>query len=149
MTKAKGLLVGLILGVALLAGSPVWTADFSIQKAEELNKEVTKFYEQGRYAEALPVAEKIRNICEKSLGPEHPETALALNNLAALYFAMRAYDKAEPLYKRTLVINEKALGPEHPHTASALNNLAELYYKMGAYAKSEPLYKKSLTQHFF
>ena len=53
-------------------------------------------------------------IREKALGPEHPDTAASLNNLAALYYAMGDYAKAEPLYRRALAIYEKALGPEHP-----------------------------------
>ena len=63
-------------------------------------------------------------IREKALGPEHPETANSLNNLAVLYSSMGDYAKAEPLYRRALAICEKALGPEHPDTATSLNSLA-------------------------
>jgi CHAT domain-containing protein/tetratricopeptide (TPR) repeat protein len=79
------------------------------------------------------------------MGPEHPDTAASLHNLALLYKAMGAYDKAEPLYQRSLAIREKVLGPEHPDTASSLNNLALLYKAMGAYDKAEPLYGRSLA----
>ncbi|MGY4356327.1 tetratricopeptide (TPR) repeat protein [Bradyrhizobium sp. i1.3.1] len=84
-------------------------------------------------------------IREKALGPEHPDTARSLNNLALLYTATGAYAKAEPLYLRALVIYEKTLGPEHPDTALSLNNLAALYFAMGAYAKAEPLYQRALA----
>ncbi len=57
-------------------------------------------------------------IREKALGPEHPDTAGSLNNLAVLYRAMGDYAKAEPLYRRALAIREKALGKEHPDTAN-------------------------------
>jgi tetratricopeptide (TPR) repeat protein len=50
---------------------------------------------------------------EKALGPEHPNVATSLNNLAALYKAQGRYAEAEPLYRRALEIWEKALGPEH------------------------------------
>ncbi len=66
-------------------------------------------------------------ICEKALGPDHPDVATALNNLAVLYRAQGRYAEAEPLYKRSLAIREKALGPDHPDVAQSLNNLAELY----------------------
>ena len=55
---------------------------------------------------------------EKALGPEHPDVANSLNNLAALYQAQGRYAEAEPLYKRALAISEKALGPEHPDVAT-------------------------------
>jgi len=64
---------------------------------------------------------------EKVLGPEHPDTALSLNNLALLYYNQGNYDDAEPLYKRGLAIYEKALGPKHPNTIVIRGNLSKLY----------------------
>ena len=57
-------------------------------------------------------------INEKALGPDHPDVARSLNNLAALYETQGRYADAEPLYKRSLAIREKALGPDHPDVAS-------------------------------
>ena len=66
------------------------------------------------------------SIREKALGPDHPDVATSLNDLASLYDTQGDYAKAEPLYKRSLSIWEKALGPDHPDVATSLNNLAEL-----------------------
>ena len=99
----------------------------------------------GDYAKAEPLYKRALAIREKALGPDHPDTAQSLNNLALLYDSMGDYAKAEPLYKRALAIREKALGPEHPDTAQSLNNLAKLYYSMGDYAKAEPLYQRALA----
>ena len=73
------------------------------------------------------MAQQVLAIREKALGPDHPDVAQALNNLAVLYYKQGRYAEAEPLYKRALAIGEKALGPDHPDVATALNNLAELY----------------------
>ena len=81
---------------------------------------------------------------QKVLGKEHPDTAISLNNLAALYQAMGEYAKAEPLFQEALRIRQKILGPEHPETAISLNNLGALYWTMGEYAKAEPLYQEAL-----
>ena len=70
-------------------------------------------------------------IREKALGPEHPDVAKSLNNLALLYQAQGRYAEAEPLHKRALVIREKALGPEHPDVAKSLENYAALLRKAG------------------
>lgn len=113
MTMKKGLIIVLIIGMALLVGSTAWPDENSLRKAEELYQEITRHYQQGRYAEALQLAERVLEIIDKALGPEHPDTATSLNNLAGLYHAMGAYDKAEPLYQRSLAIMEKALGPDH------------------------------------
>jgi Tetratricopeptide repeat len=52
------------------------------------------------------------------LGPEHPNTAQSLNNLAVLLQAQGDLTGARPLFERALAIYEKALGPEHPDTAT-------------------------------
>ena len=78
-------------------------------------------------------------------GPDHPEVALSLNNLAALYDDEGKYSEAEPLYKRSLAIREKVFGPDHPDVANSLNNLAFLYQHQGNDAEAELLYKRSLA----
>ena len=113
-------------------------------RAEYLNLVGGSWHDGGRYAEALPALQQSLALREKALGPEHPDVATDLNNLAALYHAQGAYAKAEPLYQRSLKIWEKALGLDHPDVAQSLNNLAALYHAQGAYAKAEPLYQRSL-----
>ena len=100
---------------------------------------------QGRYADAEPLYKRSLAINEKALGPDHPDVATSLNNLAVLYEAQGRYTDAEPLYKRVTGNTEKALGPDHPDVAVALNNLAVLYRDQGRYADAEPLYKRSLA----
>ena len=56
-------------------------------------------------------------IAEKSYGPEHPNIARHLNNLAELYYNQGRYAEAEPLYRRALVIDEKSYGPDRPNVA--------------------------------
>jgi tetratricopeptide (TPR) repeat protein len=96
MKRRKWLIVVLILGGFSLAVTPGWPEEDSLRKAEELYHEITRHYQQGRYADALPLAERELEIIEKTLGPEHPSTAISVNNLAELYRVMGAYDKALP-----------------------------------------------------
>ncbi len=72
------------------------------------------------------------------MGPDEPDTAVTLNNLASLLRDKGNYAEAEPLYRRGLAIREKALGPDEPDTAIALNNLALLLHQKGNYAGAEP-----------
>lgn len=44
---------------------------------------------------------------EALLGPDHPDLAQSLNNLAALYNDKKQYDKAAPLYERALHIRSQ------------------------------------------
>ncbi|HBK79655.1 MAG TPA: pilus assembly protein PilF, partial [Nitrospinae bacterium] len=68
---------------------------------------------------------------EKALGPEHPDVATGLNNLASVLQAQGLFKEAEPLYKRTLSIVEKSVGPDHPRIVRILRKLAGVYEKLG------------------
>jgi tetratricopeptide (TPR) repeat protein len=81
-----------------------------------LSSDVSIYESQGNYTEALRFYKNALAIYEKSLGPEHPDTANSLNNLAALYYKQGKLGEAMPLYQRALAIYEKSLGPEHPST---------------------------------
>ena len=99
---------------------------------------------QANYQQAFELYERALVIREKAFGPEHPEVATTLNNLAELYKSKGDYDAALPLYERALAIREKALGPEHPEVATTLNNLAGLYGAKGDYDAALPLYERDL-----
>ena len=65
-------------------------------------------------------------IHEQVQGPEHPETATTLHELARLYLNQGKYEQAEPLYQRALRIHEQVQGPEHPETAITVQSYAYL-----------------------
>jgi tetratricopeptide (TPR) repeat protein len=98
---------------------------------KDFNSQVEKLYQAGRYSEGVEVATRALKTAEQSLGPDHPDVATGLNNLAVLYMAQGKYSEAEPLHKRALAIREKALGPDHPDVAISLENLAVLYEQTG------------------
>ena len=81
---------------------------------EELNRQVIALYQEGRYPEASGPAGEALSLAERLFGPEHPDTAMSLNNLAELYRAQGRYGDAEPLHRRALAIREEALGPSIP-----------------------------------
>ncbi len=70
-------------------------------------------------------------IDEKSYGPDHPDVARDLNDLALLLQATNRLAEAEPLTRRALAIDEKSLGPDHPNTAKARTNLVALEAALG------------------
>jgi CHAT domain-containing protein/DNA-binding XRE family transcriptional regulator len=117
----------------------------ALAEAVRLNQQAVELYQQGKYNEAISLAEKALAIIKQQLGENHPYTALSLNNLAELYFSQGRYAEAEPLYLQALAIYKQQLGENHPYTAQSLNNLAELYRNQGRYADAEPLYLQALA----
>ncbi|MGA9377805.1 MAG: CHAT domain-containing tetratricopeptide repeat protein [Phormidium sp.] len=141
--------LGIVTGVpgGILAQTPTPSTEQldELEEAKRLFQQVNQLYQQGKYTEAIPLAERILATFEKVLGTEHPEIVIFINILAILHQQQSNYAQAEPLYQRSLAISEKALGSQHPDVAIILNNLAEMYRYMGNYAKAEPLHQRSLT----
>ena len=79
-------------------------------------------------------------IDEKSFGPDHPNVAISLNNLAQL---LQGHEPAcrgrAALMRRALKIDEASFGPDHPDVAIDLNNLAQLLQATNRLAEAEPL----------
>jgi tetratricopeptide (TPR) repeat protein len=96
-------------------------------------------------SEAEPHMRRVLAIDEKSFGPEHPEVATDLSNLAALLKDTNRMAEAEPLMRRALAIDENSFGPEHPNVATDLNNLAQLLQATNRLAEAEPLMRRALT----
>ncbi|HEU4321779.1 MAG TPA: tetratricopeptide repeat protein [Roseiflexaceae bacterium] len=99
----------------------------------------------GDYSMARPLYERALAINERVLGPDHPETAATLHNLASLHQNQGEYDQARPLYERALAIKERVLGPGHSSTATTLHNLAWLHQNQGEYDQARPLYERALA----
>ena len=101
-------------------------------------------YQIAKYEEAEELFQEALLKDEASLGPEHPNVAIRLNNLAQLYQATNRLKEAEPLMERALKIDEASLGKNHPNVAIRLNNLAALYQATNRFAQAEPLMERAL-----
>jgi Flp pilus assembly protein TadD len=80
----------------------------------------------GDLAGARPYYERALAIREAALGPDHPDTALSLNNLAILCYYEGKPEEAARLMRRALAIWEAKLGPGHPDTQNARRSLAAI-----------------------
>ena len=98
-------------------GAPVYAQGV---EWDTLNDEVMSLYRQGQYDRAVVVAKKALQVAEQNVGPNHPDVATSLNNLALLYQTQGQYAQAEPLYKRSLAI---------PGKNFATNDLIPFAYK--------------------
>ncbi|HWU85879.1 MAG TPA: tetratricopeptide repeat protein, partial [Kofleriaceae bacterium] len=74
------------------------TLQVSLDEATRLDKDVNNLYQNGKFQEAIPLAEQSLKLREKVLGAMHPAIAESLNDLGMLYWAQGAYARAEQLY---------------------------------------------------
>jgi CHAT domain-containing protein/tetratricopeptide (TPR) repeat protein len=132
----------LIAGV-LTAGSACAQSDAELKA---LNQRVLELYHAGKYTEAIPLAERYAKTVQARHGPDDPQVATALSNLAWLLKDTNRLAEAEPLMRRALSIDEKSFGPEHPNVARDLNHLAVLLEEgFGRYDESEKFKRRALA----
>lgn len=97
----------------------------------------------GNYKQAGPYLQRALDIREHILGPEHPDTALSLHDMAELYFYQGDYVHAYLYLERTIAIQEKALNAEHPDLAWSRHDLGVLYATSGEYERAQPLFQQA------
>jgi tetratricopeptide (TPR) repeat protein len=114
-------------------------------EVETLDADVDPLYREGRFDEAIALAERALSIQERTLGPEHPGVVNAINNLALLYRAAGDYVAAETLFERVLEITTDTLGPRDPAIAITINNLGMLYWEQGDHARAARYLDKALS----
>ncbi len=100
----------------------------------------------GKLDLALPLFEETLKLQKSKLGPEHPDTLRAMNNLASAYQADGKLDLALPLYEEALKLKKAKLGPEHPNTLITMNDLGAAYWSAKQFDKSVPLFEDLLRR---
>jgi CHAT domain-containing protein/tetratricopeptide (TPR) repeat protein len=114
-------------------------------EAGRLSDEISRLSAAGKFKEAIPLAERVVLIKEKTFGGDHIDVAAVMSELAKLYQAQGNYASAETAYLRVLEIREKTFGAAHQDVAGTLNNLGSLYYLKGDYARAEAHYQRALN----
>ena len=106
------------LALFLILGAVFFALSVATAQSENYSTVLSRLKElknQGRYAEAIPVAKDFLELSKKEYGPIGE--AAGLSSLGMLYEKQGRYGEAEPILERALAIREKALGPTHPDVA--------------------------------
>ncbi len=87
---------------------------------------MVSLYQQGRYQEAIPLAEEALLLAKSGGITPDPYVATACNNLGALYQAAGRTAEAERLYRQALEIDRELFGETHARVQVDRTNLAGL-----------------------
>ena len=79
------------------------------------------------------------------LGPDHPYTLTARNNLAGAYKSAGRFAEAIELYEQVLAERERVWGADHLDTLNTRNNLAGAYDSVGRFAEAIELFEQVLA----
>ena len=89
------------------------------------------YYQLGLFREAIPLQEQARDYRRAALGPKHPDTLLAMHELANSYGDAGRSEEALRLRDEVLKLRREVLGAEHPDTLKAMGNLGNSYFNSG------------------
>ena len=98
------------------------------------------FYDQERHDEALEALRRCIEIWERKLGPEHPDLAIALNNLGIQLRETGAEVEALDIARRAHETLVAGYGPDHHLVAVSSINIGDSYRKLGRFEASLPYY---------
>jgi len=142
-----------------------------LQTVETLEKQIVTSRAEARYADAIPLAEKIVTIRQAAQGDDHWETGDAHRLLNTLHYvaglspedqaklaeADRSDDEVCRLFaegdleatgeliQHSLALRRELLGDEHIEVAIAIDDLASVLWKQGEVARAELLFRQSLV----
>lgn len=77
------------------------------QEALKISTQVVKLFKEKKFAEALPLAQKVVSIREKELGKNHLLVAQSLRNLAYIQLQLKKDKEAEESFRNAFEIYEK------------------------------------------
>lgn len=83
-------------------------------------------------------------IYREVLGPEHPEVAQILTDLALALSYRGHNERAEAMAREALAISEKSFGERHGDVARALSGVAVIVEAQGRLKEAEPIYRRAL-----
>ncbi len=112
--------------------------------ASDLSSLSVALWREGKYDEALPVADSALALRRRLHGNEHTSVAIDLFNLATIVMATGDYQRAEALFRECLTMRRKLLGDDHPYVALTLSNLGEVLQRQGRLAEAEAVDREAL-----
>ncbi|MFP4474188.1 MAG: tetratricopeptide repeat protein [Desulfatibacillaceae bacterium] len=111
---------------------------------EALAGRVMALYEQGMFAEVLPLAEKLHDRRVARHGGGSPQAAEALFILGNIHYNLSNYEQARALHETALARREEAFGPRHPDVAASLDRLAMANYRLGNPGRAVDLLERAV-----
>lgn len=100
---------------------------------------------QGRYSEALPLAEDALKMARAHLGSRDKKLAPFVTRLASVHAHISSFEKSTALYEEALVLRYASTSPRwSPDTRRVMDSLSDVYTKSRKYDKAVKLLREKL-----
>ncbi|PVF91068.1 hypothetical protein CPB86DRAFT_878704, partial [Serendipita vermifera] len=100
--------------------------------------------ECGEWKEAEKIQREVLELQREILGSKHPDTIIAMNDLANTLSDRGQLEEAERIQRELLDLLNEVLGPRHPDTITAMNNLAHTLGDRGQHEEAEQIQREVL-----
>jgi CHAT domain-containing protein len=125
-------------------------------EASKILGQINQLNDQGKYAQAISLAIRLKDLVQKEKGLYHQGAALCLNVLSGLYISFGDFEKAKMTLRQASNIFQELGLEESAMFAITQGLFAKLYMNEGEYEKAEPFALNALeirervqvTDHF-
>lgn len=148
----RSVVVGLLISLTMIAlisvsgQSPSGVPDRDRRNLELIDSLLHRSYEftqQGKYDEALPLAERALATARELSTQKDYAFSSCFYQLAIVYQGKSELPRAEDLYKQSISLAEQSAN--EGMIAASSQGLADLYFKQKAKEKAKPLYERALS----
>ena len=132
-----------LLGLAILL---IWLPGLAAAQSETFMATYERYntiMEQGRYADAVPLARELAALSEQEFGPMHENTAALQYQLALLLQVQNQLEEVEDLLNRVVSIYDSKPGTDAA-VGLVLSDLAQLYLDQARFVPALEAYKRVL-----
>jgi tetratricopeptide (TPR) repeat protein len=116
----------------------------NLDLSDLLNSLVSECAKTGDKVDIERVGKLALSICEKGLGPKHPNLPDAMEALGDSYQALDRYDDSERLYRRALELHEKIVGDPVALLAERHHRFARFLMDRGKLVEAESHCRQAL-----
>ena len=100
---------------------------------------------KGNFQEAAQLLRESTEITLRTLGPNHPDYAISLHNLASDLIDLGDLDGAEAKLREALAATERSFGKTHPQMGYSLNNLGYVLIEKGRAPAAAPYLQQAVA----
>jgi TonB family protein len=128
----------------LAAGAAAPAAAVTDGERTEVNRQFREFFDAKRYAEALPLAERVVQMTEEQYGKEDRALVNPLSNLATVHYRMKDYPAAQKEYQRSVEILDATAGSTDRQLLRPLHGLGASHFAEKEFVDASVALKRAI-----
>lgn len=119
-----------LFGISILFSQSEWTNKYNNAR---------KYYQEGKFNEAIIESKIALEVGGRELGNDHPNIAATLNIIAMSYYKIGEWKIATENYLKAVDIYTKYFGKNHIYIGNLFDKIAEIYIKQKLFHSADSL----------